>query len=106
MNMVIPAKDRPKENTNDKPIMGIKAVDAVTSQSNGIKGAYVKEIIIGSAAAIAGIHPTDIIVQVDEILITSLKDLDNAIKLHKAKDTIKYKIFRNGDYIEINVVLS
>lgn len=106
MNTVIPAKDRPKENTDDKPIMGIKAVDAVTSQSNGIKGAYVKEIIIGSVAAIAGIHPTDIIVQVDEILITSLKDLDNAIKLHKAKDTIKYKIFRNGDYIEINVVLS
>jgi len=106
MNTVIPLKDRPKENINDKPIMGIKAVDVVSGQNNGIKGVYVKEVIIGGVAAVAGIHPTDIIVQIDEVIVLSLKDFSNAIKLHKVGDSIKYKIFRSGKYIEINVVLS
>jgi len=106
MNTVIPLKDRPKENINDKPIMGIRAVDAVPGQNNGIKGAYVKEVIIGGAAAVAGIHPTDIIVKINDVIVLSLKDFENAIKLHKTGDSIKYKIFRNGKFIEINVVLS
>lgn len=104
MNTVIPEKDRPKENIDDKPIMGIRAVDAVPGQNNGIKGAYVKEVIIGSAAATSGIHPTDIIVQIDDVVILNLKDFNNAIKLHKINDTIKYKIFRNGKFVEINIV--
>ena len=106
MNTVIPEKDKPKENTDDKPIMGIKAVDAIHGQNNGIKGAYVREVIIGSAAATFGIHPTDIIVQIDDVVILSLKDFQNVIKLHKVNDSIKYKIFRNGRFIEISVVLS
>jgi serine protease Do len=106
MKTVAPTKDSPKENTDIKPIMGIKAVDAVPGQNNVIKGAYVKEVVIGSEAALAGIHPTDIIVQIDEIKISNFKDFDNAIKPHKINDSIKYKLFRTGEFIEINVVLS
>lgn len=106
MSTVLPAKDRPKENVDIKTIMGIKAVDAVIGANNDIKGAYVKEVVIGSEAAIAGIHPTDIIVQIDEMKILGFKDFENVIKSHKSKDSIKYKIYRNGQFVEITLVLS
>lgn len=106
MSSALHSKDIPKENINDKPIMGIKAVDAVPGQNNGVRGVYVKEVIIGSDAAIAGVHPTDIIVQADALKILSLKDFEGVIKLHKVGDPIKYKIFRDGKFIQITIVVS
>ena len=106
MSTALHSKEIPKENSNDKPIMGITAINAVPGQNNGIKGAYVKQVIIGSEAAIAGIHPTDIIVQVNKVKILNLKDFEDVIKLHKVGDHIEYKIFRHGKFIQITIVVS
>lgn len=89
-----------------KPSFGIKGTDAKANQNNGLKGTYINEVESGSAADKAGIKAADIIIQADDIRITRLQDIDAFLCSRKAGDTVVFKIWRQGDFVEVKVLLT
>ena len=68
-------------------------------------GAYVAEVIDGLPAAEAGIQTGDVIVAVDGLTATSEIDLRNRIYAHRPGDEVTLDVLRNGELIQIDVVL-
>lgn len=76
----------------------------VCSQSNRIQGFYISEVEKGRSAAVAGMKPTDILVQIDNISIKKYDDLLEVMNNHKIGDSVKCKIWRSGKTEQINIV--
>lgn len=91
-----------------RPQIGITAVniDEMYSSYLGLPmGIYVRGLAEGSAAEMAGIRVGDVIIGINDEAVTSMDEL-NAIKnKFKAGDTITLKISRDGEDIDIQVVL-
>lgn len=68
-------------------------------------GAYVAEVIEGLPAADAGIQIGDVIAAVDGLAATSEIDLRNRIYAHRPGDEVTLDVLRNGELIQIDVVL-
>ncbi|MGO5064488.1 PDZ domain-containing protein [Clostridium sporogenes] len=88
-----------------RPYLGV-AGKTISSERNGVSGAYIAEVVQGSGAAAAGIRPTDIIVELDGKKVTKFEDLADILDNHKVGDVVKTKILRNSKYKEVNVTLS
>ncbi|MBI6872952.1 S1C family serine protease [Clostridium aciditolerans] len=88
-----------------RPSLGIYG-QGVVSEKNNIQGVYIREVVQGSGASVAGIKPTDIIIELDKKKITKVEDLSDVLDKHKVGDTIQCKIWRNGKTIEVNITLS
>jgi Do/DeqQ family serine protease len=71
-----------------------------------IQGAFVQEVVSGSAAEIAGIKVGDIIVAVDDQKVASAADLRTNIGLRRSGETVRIKIIRNGKNKTITATLS
>ena len=69
------------------------------------EGAYVAEVIEGLPAAGAGIQAGDVIVAVDGLAATNEIDLRNRIYAHRPGDDVTLDVLRNGELIQIDVVL-
>lgn len=89
-----------------RPAIGIYGGTAVSVGQDGVEGVYVQEVIRGSGAAIAGILPTDIIIELGEKSIKNMQDLSDVLEKHKVSDRLSCKIWRNGKVKEISIVLS
>ncbi|MCF0228794.1 MAG: trypsin-like peptidase domain-containing protein [Parasporobacterium sp.] len=93
----------------NSPILGIygRDVDDSISEEYGDipKGVYVKDTIPGSGAEKAPLLEGDIIVGVDDAVISTMEELQTQIKQHKAGDTVTLVIYRQiGDgYQSMNV---
>lgn len=85
--------------------LGIYGGTARPEQNNGVEGAYVQEVVEGSPAALAGIRPTDIIMDIDGEKIRVFDDLSDVIEKHKVGDKINCKIWRNDKIINVVVTL-
>ena len=68
-------------------------------------GAYVVEVIEGLPAAKAGIQVADVIVAVDGEDVTMELDLRNRIYFHKPGDQVTLDVLRNGEMMQLEVVL-
>jgi len=68
-------------------------------------GAYVAEVIAGLPAAQSGIQVGDIIVAVEGADTTMEVDLRNRIYAHQPGDKVTLDILRNGELIQVEVVL-
>ena len=68
-------------------------------------GAYVAEVIEGLPAAKAGIQVGDVIVAVAGEDVTMELDLRNRIYFHKPGDEVTLDVLRDGEMIQIDVVL-
>ena len=68
-------------------------------------GAYVAEVIDGLPAASAGIQVGDVVVAVDGLAATPEIDLRNRIYAHRPGDEVTLDVLRNGELIQIDVVL-
>ena len=68
-------------------------------------GAYVAEVIEGLPAAKAGIQVGDVIVAVADEDVTMELDLRNRIYFHQPGDEVTLDILRDGEMIQIDVVL-
>lgn len=68
-------------------------------------GAYVAEVIVGLPAAAAGIQEGDIIVAVEGEPATLEVDLRNRIYFHSPGDTVTLDVLRDGELVQIQVVL-
>lgn len=91
-----------------RPYIGIGGVtvDAQTAKLyNLVEGVYVQSVDIKSAAEVAGIRQGDVITEVEGKKVTSVVQI-NAIKNKlKVGDKLKIKLYREGEYKEVTVVL-
>lgn len=91
-----------------RPQIGIGTVDiteAYSSYLNLPMGVYVRSVEEGSAAEWAGIEVGDVIIGIQDEAITSADELNEIKNQYKAGDEITLKIYRNGEDIEINLIL-
>ena len=108
-----------------KPRMGVSIVgmnpNSYAVSSGALpNGVYVKEVEENSPAAMGGMQPGDIIVDVDDTVITSTSQLTSIVGAKQAGDTLKIKVYRvpgladmqgneeipDGEYIDLEVVLA
>lgn len=78
---------------------------AVAQYYNMVEGAYVYSIQPGSAAEKAGLKVGDIITEFNGKEITSSNSVASEKKRYAPGDTVNLKIFRQGEYMEVGVVL-
>ncbi|CDI48234.1 periplasmic trypsin-like serine protease [Clostridium tetani 12124569] len=88
-----------------RPSLGVMG-QSVASRDGKIKGFYVNEVILGSGAAKSGIKPTDVIIELNGKKVEKFDDMAQILEEHKIGDTIKCKIWRNGETKEVNIILS
>ncbi len=68
-------------------------------------GAYISAVLDGSCAAKAGIKEGDIVTAVDDTAVTSADGLREAVKGHKAGDTVTFSLWRNGESLSVTATL-
>lgn len=68
-------------------------------------GVSVEKIAQGSPAEKAGIKTGDLIVKADGEAVSSINDINNIKNRHKKGDTMTFSIYRDGELMEISVVL-
>ena len=81
-----------------RPLVGI----SVSATRNGLSVEAVSE---GSGAANAGLQVGDLIVKADGQVIKKTDELNKIRDTKKPGDTLKLTVIRNGEMMEINVVL-
>lgn len=70
---------------------------------NMVAGAYVMQVNAGSCAEKAGVKVGDVIVALDDTDIGSMPDLLAAKKEYRAGETAVLRIFRGGEYLELQL---
>lgn len=91
-----------------RPQIGISAVDidSVYSSYLGLPmGIYVRTVSEGSAAEAAGIKIGDIIIGINDEAVTTMDELNSIKNKFKAGDTVTLKIHRDGQDIDVDLVL-
>ncbi len=108
-----------------RPRIGI-TMTGINSNSSAVRsgqlpmGVYVTDVEKGSPAEKAGMQVADIIVDVNDNVITSTSQLQNIVAQHEAGDTLHIKVYRvpgldglgttdeipDGEYIDLEVVLA
>lgn len=69
-------------------------------------GVYVETVTAGGPAANGGIQSGDIITSIDDKDVSSIAYLRYILYNHSVGDTIKIKVYRNGDYKDITITLT
>jgi len=90
----------------NQKIIGIIVEEAVPEYTEGVRGVYVREVVMGSVAAAAGLKPTDIIIEVNNVKVTRIKELDEVVSRNTSKTALSCKVWRNGKILSININLS
>ena len=90
-----------------KAYLGIstKSVSSAAAQYYGmVEGAYVYAIVEGSCAEVAGLKMGDIITAVDRFPVTSVSDLQSALKNYSAGEEAELTVSRSGEVLTLPVV--
>ncbi|WP_186566737.1 S1C family serine protease [Lawsonibacter celer] len=90
-----------------KPNVGIIMAEvSASAQRYGIPaGASVEAILEGSCAEKAGLQVGDIITAVEDSAVTSIAQLQSAVKNYQAGDTVTFTVYRDGESMELSVTL-
>ena len=89
--------------------VSISSVNASNAQRYGLSastGAYVASIAEGTGAAESDLQVGDIITQVEDTKITTSTDVTLEVREHNPGDTVTVTVNRNGETLQIPVVLS
>lgn len=87
----------------------IRDVDSKLAEEKGLKitkGVYVDSLVQNGAAEMAGIKENDVITHIDNIKVERSSELQGIVARHRPGDTILVKVFRKGNYKEIEVILT
>jgi S1-C subfamily serine protease len=92
------------------PFIGIVGVTLTADLAKKNKltveeGALVEELAPGSGALKAGAKVGDVVVAVDGSVVRSMDDLILLVRRHKAGDSVKIKVLRDGKPIELTVTV-
>lgn len=68
-------------------------------------GVVVAQCIAESPAQKAGIEVNDVITAIDDVTVTQMSDLRNALYSHIAGDIVRMSVIRNGNQVEVEVTL-
>ena len=85
---------------------GITLTESLASRNKLVEGIYVQQVTKKSPAEVAGIKQGDVIVEANDTKVTSIAELNVVKNKLKIGDTIKLKIYRNKEYITVNVTLA
>lgn len=91
-----------------RPYLGISGRDIneeTAKKYSLVEGVYVVSIEEFSSAEKAGIKTYDIITEIDGKAIKTMDELNEIKNTHNIGDTVKLKIYRDSNYIELEVVL-
>ena len=103
-----------KGKTIERPSLGITMLNLADAMSYyfpnlnriGVDyGVYVDSVSAGSPAEKGGIKAGDVIVEVDEKEVTNLAYLRYLLYNHSVGDTMKVKVYRDGDYKDLTITL-
>lgn len=113
-----------------KPRMGVTVANINQNNSlvlDGIlpKGVYVREVEAGSPAEKAGMQPGDIIVDMNDTIVTNSTEMNSIISTKNAGDVLQVKVYRvpglaelmeqdsvspddipDGEYVDLEIVLA
>ncbi|MEN6594783.1 MAG: trypsin-like peptidase domain-containing protein [Clostridiaceae bacterium] len=96
------------EGTVERPGIGVTVttIDEETAEANGVPaGALVDSVVAGRPADQAGVKAGDIIVEANGKTITDMKELVAIVKSCTIGDELKLKIYRDGEYLELTIVV-
>lgn len=68
-------------------------------------GILVNEVVAGEPAAEAGIEGNDIIVEIDGTEVSDTLDMLRIVSSKNVGDKVKFRVYRDGDYKNINVTV-
>lgn len=91
-----------------RPYIGISGRDideATAKQYSLVEGVYVVSVEQYTSAEKAGIKAYDVITEFDGKQIKSMDELNDAKNSHKIGDTVKLKVYRNKEYVELEITL-
>lgn len=91
-----------------RPSLGISGSNITRSYSSyyGVpQGFLVREINPGSCAQNAGLQINDVIIAINDTVISDLNELNNIKNSFKPGDTITLTVYRNGRKVDVTVVL-
>ena len=92
-----------------RPYIGIYGIDmdeATAKRNKLVEGVYVYQVFTGSPAESAGISRGDIIVEFDGQKVTTKQELNDFKNQKSIGDKVTIKIYRNGEYKDVEVTLS
>jgi len=69
-------------------------------------GVRVEDVVPGSAAEAAGIRPGDVLVAFDGEPIDGLRAYSDALKTHSPGDTVRLRVVRDGEELELTATLT
>ncbi len=81
------------------------SVSGYVSRDTYLVGVRVETVNADSCAEKGGLKPQDIITHLDGAPIEDIYALKSALAAHKASDTITLSVYRDGETVEISVVL-
>ena len=91
-----------------RPYVGIEGMtidEALAKQYKLVEGVYVRKIEDFSAAQKAGIKVGDVITEINGNKVSEVEDINEIKSSHKIGDTIKLKIYRDKNYIDVDLTL-
>ena len=99
--------------TIERPSLGISMVNVSSmynrypslSNSGITEGVYVESVSDGSPADDGGMQAGDIIVEVDDKEVSDYAYLRYLLYNHSVGDTMKVRVYRDGDYKDLNITL-
>jgi serine protease Do len=92
----------------DRPGIGVtvSTVDATMAEENGVpQGAMVESVVKGKPAELAGVLAGDIITVADGETILTHQQLVNIVLGKMIGDELKIKVYRDGSYLDITIVI-
>jgi hypothetical protein len=79
---------------------------SIPDMGSEVKGVRFADLREGSPAAKAGLKPGDVMVEFDGKKVEGLYDYTYALRQRKPGDTVKVKVLRKGETVEVDVTLS
>lgn len=94
-----------------KAILGVKGGELNNKVANDLdisatEGFYISEVTAGSGAEKAGLKGNDIIIQMDDVKISTYADLTGFIRTKRPGDVVNVSYLRDGEKFTSNVTLS
>ena len=89
-----------------KSLLGIVEGGIVVDKERGFSGFYIQELSKGGSAYMAGIKPTDIIVEIDDHEIVEADDIIVVLQDQQKDDILHCKVLSDGEmkYVDIKIL--